>query len=62
MMTSDDVIEEIRESRRRMSEQVEHDPWKYVEYLKAFNRKYATQVERYETERHRRRTETAATE
>ncbi len=47
MTTTDSIIEEIRESRRRMSAECGHDPSKYVEYLKRFNRKYSVQVERY---------------
>jgi len=47
MITSGAVIEEIRESRRRMSRQAGHDPAKYIEYLKTFNLKYSTQVEKY---------------
>ena len=45
---SDTVIKEIRESRRHMSEQSGHDPGKYIEHLKTFNRKYATQIEQYQ--------------
>ena len=44
---SDSVIREVRESRIRMSEQSGHDPFKFIEHLKTFNRKYATQVKRY---------------
>lgn len=51
MITSREVIEEIRESRRRMSEQSEHDPATYIEYLKTFNAKYSAQVEKYLKER-----------
>jgi hypothetical protein len=50
MITSETVIEEIRESRRTMSAQCGHDPAKYIEYLKAFNDKYAAQVARYREE------------
>ena len=48
--TSDSVIEEIRQSRKEMSELCGHDPVRYFEYLKAFNRKYDAQVERYRKE------------
>lgn len=44
------IIEEIRQSRRQMSEQCGHDPAAYIEYLKQFNKDYLTQVERYRTE------------
>jgi hypothetical protein len=47
MDPTDAVIDEIRESRRRMSSQCGHDPKRYVEYLKALSPKYADQVERY---------------
>ena len=50
MITSDTVINEIRESRRRMSKQCGHDPAKYVRYLKSFDQKYAAQVDRYRKE------------
>ena len=51
MSTSETIIEEIRESRRRMSEQCGHDPAKYIELLKKFNDKYSVQVARYREER-----------
>ena len=41
------IIEEIRQSRRQMSEQCGHDPTAYIEYLKRFNEKYSIQVEEY---------------
>lgn len=47
MVTSECVIEEIRESRRRMSEQCRHDPPKHIEFLKTFNDKYCVQVEKF---------------
>lgn len=50
MITSEAIIEEIRESRRRMSEKCGHDPTIYVEYLKTLNDKYAAQVNRYRKE------------
>lgn len=59
MITSDTVIEEIRESRRTMSAQCGHDPARYIEYLKAFNNKYAAQVARYREEHSAPRTEDA---
>ena len=45
--TAESVIEEIRQSRRRMSEACDHDPAKYIDYLKGLNGKYAAQVKRY---------------
>lgn len=50
MITSESVIEEIRQSRRRMSEQCGHNPAKYIDLLKTFNDKYATQIERFRQE------------
>ncbi len=50
MITSETIIEEIRESRRRMSKECGHDPARYVEHLKTFNRKYVAQVDRYRKE------------
>jgi hypothetical protein len=47
MNGSETTLEEIRESRRRMSEQFGHDPAKFVEYLKSFSDRYSAQVARY---------------
>ena len=47
MTTAESVIEEIRESRRRMSRDCGHDPSKLIDYIQTFNRKYASQVEEY---------------
>jgi hypothetical protein len=48
MTGHDEVIEEIRESRRRLSAECGHDPARYIERLKAFNRKYGAQVVRFQ--------------
>lgn len=40
-----DLIDEIRESRLRMSKECGHDLAKYIEYMKSFNTKYSDQVE-----------------
>lgn len=45
------IMEEIRQSRCCMSAQCGHDPSRYIEYLKQFNRKYSDQVQRYENMR-----------
>ena len=50
MITSDTIMDEIRESRRRMSKECDHDPATYIEYLRTFDQKYAAQIERYRTE------------
>ena len=47
MTTAESVIEEIRQSRRRMSKECGHDPAQYIDYLKGFNDKYAAQVKRH---------------
>ena len=50
MAVNDKIIEGIRESRRRMSNECAHDPARYIEYLRTFDRKYTTQIERYRRE------------
>jgi hypothetical protein len=45
--SAENAIEEIRESRCRMSEQCGHDLGKYIEYLKTFNDRYSAQVAAY---------------
>jgi hypothetical protein len=50
MTETEAIIEEIRQSRRQMSEQCGHDPATYIEYMKKFNEKYSIQVERYRKE------------
>lgn len=47
MKNDRDVIKEIRESRLRMSQQCNHNPLKYIDYLKTFNSRYSIQVGRY---------------
>ena len=47
MTTLESVIKEIRASRKRISAECGHEPSRLIEYLKAFNRKYASQVDRY---------------
>ena len=59
MSDSETILEEIRESRRRMSEQYGHDPAKVIEYLKTFNNKYPAQVASYCKEHPADLTETA---
>jgi len=44
-----ELIEQVRESRRRMSEACEHDLSRYITYLRSFNIKYAEQVARFES-------------
>lgn len=51
MSDLDQIIEEIRRSRCRMSEQCGHDLRQYLERLKTFNRRYAPQVEKYRKSR-----------
>ncbi|MFH1742643.1 MAG: hypothetical protein ABIH23_26865 [bacterium] len=47
MSEVDQIIEEIRRSRCRMSEECDHDLRRYIDLLKEYNRKYSAQVERY---------------
>ncbi len=53
MTTAEHVIEEIRESRRRMSAECGNDPARYVAYLKGFNDKYPAEVKAYRDSRDR---------
>ena len=47
MTETDQVIDEVRRSRRRMSEECGHDPARLVRLLQDFNRRYAAQVRTY---------------
>jgi len=47
MTTAEEVIEEIRESRRRISEECGHDLATYIAHLKRLTRKYSRQVQMY---------------
>ena len=47
MTTAESVIEEIRESRRRMSRDCGHDPSRLIEYIRTFDKEYASQVEEF---------------
>jgi hypothetical protein len=47
MTTSDAIIEEIRESRKRMSEECDHDPAKLIAYLKQYEKKCQSQIKVY---------------
>ncbi len=44
MDTYRELIDSIRESRRRMSEECDHDPARYLAYLQSFNARYSKQV------------------
>ena len=48
MDTYRDLIDSIRESRRRMSEKCDHDPARYLAYLQSFNVKYSKQIESFQ--------------
>ena len=61
MSEIDKIIEEIRESRRRMSAECGHDPARYIEMMKAYNEKFAEQVERYRREFKRRKPDSRRT-
>jgi hypothetical protein len=41
---ADDVIEEVREIRRKISEQFDHDPVKLVEYYMEIQKQYAERL------------------
>ncbi len=43
-----ELIDSIRESRRRMSEECNHDPGQLLEYLQSFNARYSKQVELFQ--------------
>ena len=47
-MTTQSIMDEVREGRVRMSRECGHDPSKLIAYLQQYNRKYAAQVDRYE--------------
>lgn len=41
---ADDVIEEVREIRRKISEQFDHDPVRLVEYYMEVQKQYADRL------------------
>lgn len=51
---ADDVIEEVREVRRRISERFDHDPVRLVEYYMEVEKQYADRLVDRETLRKRR--------
>ena len=48
MDTYRELIDSIRESRRRMSEECNHDPARYLAYLQSFNVRYSKQIESFQ--------------
>lgn len=48
MDTYRELIDSIRESRRRMSEECDHDPARYLAHLQPFNARYSKQVEAFQ--------------
>jgi phage-related tail protein len=46
MAEMDEIIQELRRSRNRMSEECGRDLHTYLEQLKTFNEQYAAQVEK----------------
>ncbi len=50
MTETQTVIEEIRQSRRQMSQECGHDTATFIRYMKKFNEKYSVQVEMYRKE------------
>ena len=51
MTETDRIIEEVRRSRRRMSEQCGHDLTRFLQLLQDFNKRYARQVQKYRESR-----------
>ena len=51
MTTTEAAIDEVRESRRRMSRNCGHDPAKLIAYLKQYSREHSSQIRKYETAR-----------
>ena len=49
MRNVDQVIEEIRQGRRTISDACHNDPAELVAFLKGLDRKYADQIARFET-------------
>jgi len=47
MTKIDEIIEEIRRSRLRMSREAGHDVARYIQHLKPFNETYRDQVSAY---------------
>ena len=47
MSSADQIIEEIRQSRYRLSRECGHDVREYIARLKTFNEKYRKQVDAY---------------
>ena len=43
-----EMIENIREGRRQLSEKYNHDPVEYIEYLKSLDVKYSKQIRAFE--------------
>lgn len=41
------LIDSIRESRKRMSEECDHDLHRYLAYLQSFNATYSKQIESF---------------
>lgn len=47
MSRTDQIIEEVRRARRRMSEESGHDPKRLIQLLQHYNRRYSAQVQKY---------------
>ena len=48
MDTYQELIDSIRESRRRMSEECDHDPARYLAHLRSFDARYSKQIESFQ--------------
>ena len=51
MTTTEAAIDEVRESRKRMSHDCEHDPSKLIAYLKQYEHKHSSQILEYKKAR-----------
>jgi hypothetical protein len=58
MTTGEEIIEEVRSSRRRMSLECGHDPARLIAYLKQYNDRYAAEIKAYLAARETPDTET----
>jgi len=47
MTATETAIEEVRESRNRMSRECGHDPAKLIAYLKQYSREHSSEIREY---------------
>jgi len=51
MTATETAIEEVRESRNRMSRECGHDPAKLIAYLKQYSLEHSSEIRQYEATR-----------